>query len=947
MHYYYREAKMLEPQLELAKACTEQFPDTTGTYVLLRDAAVASKRLDSISRLLERRLIERPGSTGLLFGLGAVAHYSNRLDEARTHVERAWRAAPDNTEVGAVLNEIYSEMRRYQEAAHVAEKLFSTATAIGDTDLASRAAIRQASAMIVLGDIRKGGELLRSGLAMGEGLQRGAGLRHNHEILGDLYYQLDQFPEALREFQTALRISLELREPDCSRIQNYIGVVYRAMGKHAQGVEAYQQALKLAADRNDNSSRSWALSNLASTYLDLGNDEAAIHHARQALETSRSLAPWTAARITMDLAFVTEQVGRTTDAATLYAESIRVADGLDDFHTALRARVSRAALLTRLGRLAEAESDLRSATALLPNVEVRNAETALWIAWGRHSIRRGNAADAIQHFSKGLQGIGSLQLPALIAQCQTGLADAYAMKGDLESAVAHRRKAIDMTEQIRASLVTPDQRAGFLSSRVHLYKDAARDLARLGRTEEAFHTAEAGRARAMLDFVTDGNPSLEAVSDEERIIRKRLRVAQDDVRKLSMNKADLSKLKTARLQLETAESELATLWISKAAPTASPSARTATLQAIQAAITPGSVLLHYTLRREAGLLFAVTSDKIVRYTLPSAAAVEQPVRRLRGLLSQPPDRLTQRQWMADAHRLYQLLLAPAARTIGNAKEWIIVPDGVLHMLPFEVLLATLPETAEPANLPYAGKTRFIRYVPSASVMLALNQSRRTSNEKVLAIGGALYGSTPGAEMSTAPLARGITALRPLPHSKTEVQRFAQIYRDPPAHILIAEQATESILKSSPEFRNAGILHFAVHGLLNERRPQFSGLVLSQPRQGEPDDGFLQAFEIAALKLNAEVAVLSACETALGKEVTGEGIAGLARSFFYAGARRLVASLWRVDDQSTAAYMLSFHRALQSGRSASEAMRHAKQELIRRTEYAHPYYWAPFVLMGAQ
>jgi CHAT domain-containing protein len=144
-----------------------------------------------------------------------------------------------------------------------------------------------------------------------------------------------------------------------------------------------------------------------------------------------------------------------------------------------------------------------------------------------------------------------------------------------------------------------------------------------------------------------------------------------------------------------------------------------------------------------------------------------------------------------------------------------------------------------------------------------------------------------------------------------------------------------------------VLHFATHGLLNSRHPELSGLVLSLvDREGRPQDGFLAAHEIYRMKLEADLVVLSACETALGTEIRGEGLIGLARAFMYAGAPRVVASLWRVPDTATAELMKRFYRAmLVEGLRPAAALHRAQQSLRQDPRWAHPYYWAGFTIHG--
>ncbi len=150
-----------------------------------------------------------------------------------------------------------------------------------------------------------------------------------------------------------------------------------------------------------------------------------------------------------------------------------------------------------------------------------------------------------------------------------------------------------------------------------------------------------------------------------------------------------------------------------------------------------------------------------------------------------------------------------------------------------------------------------------------------------------------------------------------------------------------------ELSNYRILHFATHGLLNTKRPELSGLVLSiYDKKGKQQDGFLSLNDIYNLDLDSEMVVLSACQTALGKDVRGEGLIGLSRGFLYAGSKRIVASLWKVDDAATAEFMSRFYKNhLQNKMSASAALRQAKIEMKKIPRYKSPFYWSAFTLLG--
>ena len=188
-------------------------------------------------------------------------------------------------------------------------------------------------------------------------------------------------------------------------------------------------------------------------------------------------------------------------------------------------------------------------------------------------------------------------------------------------------------------------------------------------------------------------------------------------------------------------------------------------------------------------------------------------------------------------------------------------------------------------------------------------------------------------------------LPPLPDSRREVLDIAKLYRGS-SRLYLEREANEENVKHNGRVERAERLHFATHARLDEHRPELSSLVLAdeKARNGE-EDGLLQAHEIFRLKLSADLVVLSACETGLGEEVSGEGLVGLSRSFLYAGAPSLLVSLWSVSDGATPDLMVSFYEGLDRRHDKADALRRAKLQMIGRSRHAHPSYWAPFILIG--
>ncbi|MBI4471005.1 MAG: CHAT domain-containing protein [Acidobacteria bacterium] len=413
------------------------------------------------------------------------------------------------------------------------------------------------------------------------------------------------------------------------------------------------------------------------------------------------------------------------------------------------------------------------------------------------------------------------------------------------------------------------------------------------------------------------------------------------------------------------------------------------LEAIRRQLDDQAVLLEYTLGHSASFLFAVTKDDFLAVRLPDAMAIAEQVKTLREIMAARPQRQSFRAYVQLARELHQALIAPAGRMLTGKRHWVIVPDGILHYLPFEALLQSGDEeflvSAGPRLWPYLIRDYAISYVPSASVLANLRQRPRRLNgpEKMfLAYADPLYGADATAAPRQVRSALGSTRfsqLKPLPHTRAEAHGIAALYPQNKVRLYLRDQAREENVKDERQLDQFRLIHFAAHGLLNEDQPAYSGLILSLPdvkrsavrgqrseaggdniETGGPqrvtdnqkqetkfvEDGLLQVYEIFNLKLNADLVVLSACETGLGKEVEGEGLVGLTQAFLYAGTASLVVSLWKVSDRSTPELMVSFYEYLNIGAvTKSEALRGAQLRLIKNGRYAHPYYWAPFILVG--
>ncbi|MCI0422830.1 MAG: CHAT domain-containing protein, partial [Acidobacteria bacterium] len=291
-----------------------------------------------------------------------------------------------------------------------------------------------------------------------------------------------------------------------------------------------------------------------------------------------------------------------------------------------------------------------------------------------------------------------------------------------------------------------------------------------------------------------------------------------------------------------------------------------------------------------------------------------------------------------AKKLYALLLGNLPRQ-PSPPNLVVIPDGKLHLLPFDALVD--------AQGRYAVESHLITYAPSATsyYLLKTTPSKELASLPYLGVGDIPYGkdltkNVNGKPVQHAGITRGIydlqnSPLNPLLASRDEVVAAATIFGKKSV-TLLGEEATESAFKSQP-LEQYGVLHLAVHGISNPRTPDRAALVLlSDPASNE--DGLLQAREISGLHLNAKLVVLSACDTAVGRLQGQEGVANLAKAFLFAGAKTVVATLWSVDDEFSVTLMRRFYRNLAQGQDKASALRNAKRAVLSEfSEKTAPYY----------
>lgn len=505
--------------------------------------------------------------------------------------------------------------------------------------------------------------------------------------------------------------------------------------------------------------------------------------------------------------------------------------------------------------------------------------------------------------------------------------------GDAVQPLEH---AIASVERLRQTIPEAGLRASFMINRVGPYETlveahmASASSAADDSVRRALEVAERARSRALSDLLAESrarlsDSRLSAVRDEETAFGRKLSAVQKRATAASDPPARAAALQEL-LGLER-EYETLVVRIRRDNPGYAALTHPRALSAAELAgmLAPDEALIEFVITEKQGFAWVVRRDAIHAYRVPGRTALDPQVRLLTPLLAARDDRAVEQL----GGQLYTSLLAPAEASLREARRLIIVPDGVLQRLPFALLRS---------NGRWLVETHTLALAPSATVLQFLRESRRArAPEPLLAL--AVPDAPPG---QAALFDGGSRELGALTHAAGEVATAKRLVGAGAGSARIGPEATEVVLKSHEAGRYR-ILHFATHAVADEIVPRRSAVLLTPSGQ---EDGLLQVSEIANLSLNADLVVLAACRSHVGRLVRGEGLLGLSRAFIHAGARAVVATAWTVPDRETAWLMREFYTGLRDGLPPDEAVRRAQIRAIgSRGLRSAPGTWAAFVALG--
>lgn len=785
------------------------------------------------------------------------------------------------------------------------------------------------------------------------GDRRGEGITLNN--IGLVYNSLGENQKALDYFNLALplRKTIGDRRGEAITLHN-IGLVYESLGELPKALEYYDPALKLFKSLGNRRTEALTLNNIGKVYALMADHQKALAYFYEALPIHRAVGNRTGEASTLgNIGRIHFSLGNRQAAREYFNQAWPLWKATND-------RRGEASTLTSMGDLyASSRENLKA-------LEYYQQALPLWKAVGD---RRGEA-DA-------LYSIARVELN----------------RGNLPLARDTIQSALPLIELIRTNVSSQDLRASYFAtvqSSYELLIDILQHLHAIdpsgGHSAAALQVSERARARSLLDLLAEARADIRRGVDpvlvqRERTLQQNLNLKVDYQFRILSGKHTPEQAAATASEIDALTNDLrvvqAQLRATSPAYAALTQPQPLSVKQIQQLLDPETTLLEYSMGEERSYLWLVRQkEPPISFTLPKRSEIEATVQRLTRLLSEAG---TPQEFESTAAVVSKLLLAPAAGYL-HGKRLVIVADGALQYVPFAALPKPEGDNRSSGYVPLLSEYEIVS-LPSASTLATLRASvsqRRPAAKGLAVFADPVFTPDDDRVTQTARRRKATTALldeparrrvqleneraaeaaysvglkragidlRRLPFSRYEAERLLALVprRDALAALDFAASQTTAMSSDLGQYR---IVHFATHGYLNPRRPDLSGLVLSLvDKHGAPQDGFLSLPEIYNLRLGADLVVLSACETGLGKQVRGEGLVGMTRGFMYAGAPRVVASLWAVEDRATAEMMGRFYTAMLKRRlRPSAALRQAQLSMWREARWSAPQQWAGFVFQG--
>jgi CHAT domain-containing protein/tetratricopeptide (TPR) repeat protein len=809
------------------------------------------------------------------------------------------------------------------------------------------------------GDLAQATEHLHTAMAIAERTGDRKGLQAAWTNLGIVQRKFGELDLAEESIRRSIAIADVLHDKGMKgKSLNNLGNIYRDRGDGATALDYLLHSLQLKQEADlDAREVGLTLSNIGGLFDEQGDSAQALHYYLRGLDLMQKAgAPDTAMVVPLNnLGHVNADLGKNAEARAYYSRARAATEKSGQ-------RGVMATTIYNIANLAEAEGNLAEADRLhFQALAIREelgdrigiVESLSDVA---HILDRpGRAEEALPYALRAVSLAQESRLPNQLWKAQFAEGHIRASLGQIDLAEAAYTAAIATIERLRQNAAGGDAgRRQYFAEQIGPYYALATLKAARGDGWGALGVMEQSRARALVDIIASGRQPArqltEAQQRQERALIQAVTAASEAIdaesrkpvpsqQRLATLDAQLMRARTARDVFTSAlYAERPDLQFARG------NAPAVTRDELAALIRPSTAVVSfvfdsdgpwvYLLRRNAAGL-TVTTKKLGTGTDVIAGKAEAFAQQIAS---------RDLRFAAPARDLYKLLLGPIDNELAGAAEVVVIPDGPFWAVPFQALITTRGK--------FMIEEHALSYTASLSALSALEARRSARAHRppfLLALGDPVIDGTAAPSMTRS--GRGS-----LPEAAREVQALRTLYGASRSKVLTAAAASESAFRGN--LTRASVVHLATHGILDDRNPMYSRVLLTADRSAggvaptdHASDGRLEAWEILDLGFTADLAVLSACKTARGRFGWGEGVVGLSWSMFAAGASTAIVSQWEVDSASTTSLMIGFHRRLlapgKAAAAAPDALRQAAIALMKNPAYRHPFYWAGFISVGAR
>jgi CHAT domain-containing protein/Tfp pilus assembly protein PilF len=948
------------------------------TSINLKSQQKSERRL-----ILNFELVKEAGAWKVWRSASAAEDLAEAVVKAGSQTERAALLAEEREPASAELaRALVAQGRRlyfqgsYDQTKEIFELALEVAERSGDKSVMARALQAMGVVQQSQGDYAQALEQYQKALKISQEIGDKRGIADTLNNIGRVYSSQGNFLQALEQYQKSLKFHEEIgNKAPIATILNNIGLIHNSQGSYAQALEHYRKSLKISEEIDSKVDIARALNNIGVVHREQGDDARALEQYQKCLKIWEEIGDKAyLARTLSNVGNVHRSQRDYARALEQYQKSLKISEDIGSKEYMALALNDIGEVYRLSGELQEAMKNFHQAMRLGQEIGGRPGEAESLLGIARIEQKRGALTQARQNIEQAIGIIESL-------------------------------RANSIRQESRASYFATLHE--YYESYIDVLMEQHRQKPSAAIDAEAFAVSERARARSLLELLTESRADIRrgvepSLLERERSLQQRLNAR-------AAAQVDLLNRKHTSAQAEAAAKEIASLTdeyeeiraqIRKSSPRYAALTQPQPLNLTeiqQQVLDPDTLLLEYFLGNDASYLFLVSQTSITSYQLPKLAEIEAATRRVRELLTarQPQPGDTEAKYQArvrearegywpQAAVLSRMLLGPIASQLGR-KRLVIVADGALQYIPFAALPGPSPGNGEGRNSGAEPQPLFVEHeivsLPSASTLATLRREtagRKPAEKSLAVLADPVYtdddtrvrrdvgkvgikektrsADSDELDIASHPVVRsgretGVIGAEAgfgrLLSTRREAEAISALIPERERMRALDFEASRTTALR-PELGEYRIVHFATHGLLNNIHPELSGIVLSLVDEaGQSQDGFLRLQDIYNLKLPAELVVLSACQTGLGKEIKGEGLIGLTRGFMYAGAPRIVASLWKVDDRATSELMKQFYQGLLGPEALrpAAALRQAQLSIWKEKQWQAPYYWAAFVLQG--